>query len=67
MYFLEYFSFKGFPLRKLFPLIEPKNQARYILFETFYNPDVAPGQKQRWYPWPYKEGITVNEGLNDLT
>ena len=57
----------GFPLRKLFPLIEPKNQARYILFETFYNPDVAPGQKQRWYPWPYKEGITVDEGLNDLT
>ena len=57
----------GFPLRKIFPLIEPKNQARYILFETFYNPDVAPGQKQRWYPWPYKEGITISEGLNDLS
>ena len=34
--------------------------------ETFFDPDVAPGQKQSWYPWPYVEGLTLNEAKNEL-
>ncbi len=57
----------GFPFKKLLSLVEPKIQAKYVLFETFFNPDIAPGQKQAWYPWPYTEGITLEEAINDLT
>jgi sulfoxide reductase catalytic subunit YedY len=29
-------------------------------------PDVATGQKQIWYPWPYVEGLTIAEATNEL-
>jgi sulfoxide reductase catalytic subunit YedY len=35
--------------------------------ETFMNPKVAPGQRKRWYPWPYIEGLTMAEATNELT
>ena len=57
----------GMPFNKLLPLVDPKPEAKYIRFETFYNPKVAPGQKQKWYPWPYVEGITIEEAKNELT
>ena len=57
----------GFPLHKLIALAEPLAQARYVRFKTFLNPNVAPGQKDRfWEPWPYVEGLTVAEAINDL-
>src|SRR5690606_26460044 len=27
---------------------------------------MAPGQKQFWYPWPYIEGLTIEEATNEL-
>ena len=57
----------GFPLNKILSLVEPKNDAKFLKFETFFNPDIAPGQKQQWYPWPYQEGITIEEAKNDLS
>ena len=27
---------------------------------------MAPGQRQTWYPWPYTEGLTIEEAGNDL-
>ncbi len=57
----------GFPVNKILSLVEPKTDAKFLKFETFFNPDIAPGQKQKWYPWPYQEGITVEEAKNDLS
>ncbi len=57
----------GISFQKLLSKVEPKSDAKYVRFETFFNPDVAPGQKQKWYPWPYVEGITIEEAKNDLT
>ena len=57
----------GFPLNKILSLVEPKSDAKFLKFETFFNPDIAPGQKQQWYPWPYQEGITIEEAKNDLS
>ena len=57
----------GFPLNKILSLVEPSSNAKFIRFETFYEPDIAPGQKQKWYPWPYQEGITIDEAKNDLS
>ncbi len=57
----------GFPVNKILSIVEPKNDAKFIKFETFFNPDIAPGQKQKWYPWPYQESITIEEAKNDLS
>ena len=57
----------GFPLNKILSLVEPKTNAKFLKFETFYNPEIAPGQKQQWYPWPYQEGITTEEAKNELS
>jgi methionine sulfoxide reductase catalytic subunit len=56
----------GFPLKALLDIAEPLGSAKYVRFETFQNPKVASGQKQFWYPWPYIEGLTMNEAGNDL-
>lgn len=56
----------GFPLKALVAAAKPTSDARYIRFETFMNPDVAPEQAQPYYPWPYVEGLTIEEANNDL-
>ncbi len=56
----------GFPLRKLVELAAPTHRAKYVRFQTFKDRRMAPGQKQRWYPWPYTEGLTIDEAMNDL-
>jgi sulfoxide reductase catalytic subunit YedY len=56
----------GFPLKALVDLAKPLSGARYLRFETFLDSKVAPGQRQTWYPWPYVEGVTIEEAGNDL-
>lgn len=57
----------GFPLAKLLEEVEPTLDARYVRFETVFRPEEMPGQKQAVYPWPYQEGLRLDEALNDLT
>ena len=58
----------GFPLSKLLQEVEPKAEAKYVRFETIYDPDGMPGVKTNpWYDWPYVEGLRVDEAMNDLT
>ena len=56
----------GFPLADLVKFAKPLGDATYLRMETFMMPDVATGQKQIWYPWPYVEGVTMAEANNDL-
>ena len=56
----------GFPLRQLVDLARPASGAKYVVMKTFLDKAVAPGQKQFWYPWPYTEGLTLEEARNDL-
>jgi len=56
----------GFPLKALLALVQPQSGAKYVRFESFMLPDVAPGQTADWYPWPYIEGLTIAEAGNDL-
>jgi sulfoxide reductase catalytic subunit YedY len=56
----------GFPLKALVAMAQPSAGAKYLRMETFENPDVAPGQKETWYPWPYVEGLTLAEATHDL-
>ena len=57
----------GFPLHKLLKEVEPKASAKYVRFETLYDPEQMPGQKSPWYIWPYVEGLRVDEAMHDLT
>jgi sulfoxide reductase catalytic subunit YedY len=56
----------GFPLAALVDLARPLGSARYVRMETFLDPDMAPGQRQFWYPWPYVEGLTIAEATHEL-
>jgi sulfoxide reductase catalytic subunit YedY len=58
----------GFPLAKLIELAKPKKEAKYVRFETFSSDRVpAPGFKSLgYYPWPYVEGLTLEEARHPL-
>ena len=56
----------GFPLSRLLELAEPQSGARYVRFETFLDKKMASGQRQSWYPWPYVEGLTMEEAANEM-
>jgi sulfoxide reductase catalytic subunit YedY len=56
----------GFGMKALVDLARPLGSARYVRMETFLDADVASGQRQTWYPWPYVEGCTVDEATNEL-
>jgi sulfoxide reductase catalytic subunit YedY len=56
----------GFPLASLVELAKPLAAAKYVKMVTFSLPDIATGQKAAWYPWPYVEGLTIEEATNEL-
>ena len=56
----------GFALKALVDFARPLSGARYLEMTSFENPDVAPGQKSSWYPWPYVEGVTMAEATSEL-
>ena len=57
----------GFPLSKLLKEVDPKAEAKYVRFETITRPSEMPGEKNNLYPWPYQEGLRIDEAMNDLT
>lgn len=56
----------GFPLKKLLDEVEPTSQAKFVRFQTLFDPDQMPGQNVNWYQWPYVEGLRLDEAMNDL-
>lgn len=57
----------GFPMKDLVDFARPLSSARYVVMETFTDKSIAPGQRQVWYPWPYLEGLTIEEAVNPLS
>ena len=58
----------GFPFSHLVKAVDPKPQARYIRFVSVHRPKEMPGQvRYNWYPWPYFEGLRMDEAMNPLT
>jgi sulfoxide reductase catalytic subunit YedY len=41
--------------------------ARFVKFTALMDPDQFPGQKNPLYPWPYTEGLRLDEALHSLT
>jgi methionine sulfoxide reductase catalytic subunit len=57
----------GFPLGKFVEWCDPSSRARYLRLVTFFRPEQAPGQREMGhYPWPYFEGLRLNEAMNEL-
>jgi methionine sulfoxide reductase catalytic subunit len=57
----------GFSLASLLNEVEPLATANFVRFETVYDPEQMPGQRQKNYPWPYQEGLRLDEAMHDLT
>lgn len=57
----------GFPLKNLLDQVEPTSQAKYVAFETLYDPKRMPNQRTGVLPWPYVEGLRLDEAMHPLT
>lgn len=57
---------QGFPLSALLDDVKPTAEAKYVRFESVYDPEELPGQTNIFYPWPYIEGLRLDEAYNDL-
>lgn len=57
----------GFPLGDLLKRFEPTSNAKYVAFETLFDPEQLPGQRRRLIDWPYREGLRMDEAMHPLT
>ena len=57
----------GFPLAKLLEKVEPTSQAKYVAFQTLYDPKRMPNQSTGVLDWPYVEGLRLDEAMHPLT
>lgn len=57
----------GFPFSALMKAVEPTGEARFVKLTTFLDRSVAFNQLRFWHPWPYVEGLTMKEAMNELT
>lgn len=58
----------GFPLANLIEKLKPKASAKFVQFQTFSDKKIGPNfSGLPHYPWPYTEGLTIEEAKNPLT
>ncbi len=59
---------RGFPLADVINRAEPDPGAKYVAFDTLWDPDQMP--ERRWKPrigWPYREGLRMDEAMHPLS
>lgn len=57
----------GFPLAKLLEAVVPLPEAKFVAFQSVYRPEEMPGQVRLDFPWPYLEGLRLDEAQHPLT
>ena len=57
----------GFSLSKLLNKVSIKNEAKFVEFESVYDPEQMKGQRYPVLNWPYKEGLRIDEAMHPLT
>ena len=58
----------GFLLKDLLEEVQPLPEAKFVAFESVLRPEEMPGQiSLRNYPWPYREGLRLDEAMHKLT
>jgi sulfoxide reductase catalytic subunit YedY len=58
---------QGIPLAAMLNRFEPLPSAKYVAFETVVRPREMVGQRSPILPWPYVEGLRMDEAMNPLT
>jgi sulfoxide reductase catalytic subunit YedY len=58
---------RGIPLAEVLRRAEPQPSARYVEFTTLLDPQQMPGQRRDSIPWPYVEGLRMDEAMHPLT
>lgn len=58
----------GFPMKALIAAVEPTSKAKFVRFTSFYDPKITPGPGFHFgtLPWPYTEGLRLEEMANEL-
>ena len=61
----------GCPLAAILNKAQPTSRAKYVAFETLYDPEQMPGQASAYVggnlSWPYMEGLRIDEAMHPLT
>ncbi|MCH2169220.1 protein-methionine-sulfoxide reductase catalytic subunit MsrP [Myxococcota bacterium] len=57
----------GIPLGDLLTRFEPTSKAKYVSFQTLFDPSQMPGQRRNVLDWPYVEGLRIDEAMHPLT
>jgi sulfoxide reductase catalytic subunit YedY len=57
----------GIGLADMIKRLGPKNDAKYVAFETLNDPDRMQGQNRSVLDWPYREGLRMDEAMNPLS
>ncbi|GAB2524576.1 protein-methionine-sulfoxide reductase catalytic subunit MsrP [Microbulbifer agarilyticus] len=61
----------GFELGKFLKRFQPTSRAKFVAFQTLYDPDQMPGQRNRYIgggvDYPYVEGLRMDEAMHPLT
>jgi sulfoxide reductase catalytic subunit YedY len=55
----------GFPLGRILQDVQPKPEAKFVRFESLYDQEQMPGDRS--LPFPYFEGLRLDEAMHDLT
>src|SRR5271168_4490107 len=56
----------GFPLSALLKQVEPTSKAKYVAFQSYYDPKQMPEGKYAGIQLPYVEGLRIDEAMHPL-
>ncbi len=56
----------GFSLSELIKQVEPTSKAKFVAFETLYDPKQMPSARFAGIPLPYVEGLRMDEAMHPL-
>jgi sulfoxide reductase catalytic subunit YedY len=56
----------GLPLSDVLRRVQPLGSAKYVEFTTLHDPEQMPGQRRDVLPWPYVEGLRLDEAMHPL-
>jgi sulfoxide reductase catalytic subunit YedY len=57
----------GFPFSDFIKRCEPTSKAKFVEFYTLNDPAQMPGVRSPMLPWPYREGLRMDEAMHPLT
>ncbi|HYP14151.1 MAG TPA: protein-methionine-sulfoxide reductase catalytic subunit MsrP [Bryobacteraceae bacterium] len=57
----------GYSLSELLKAVEPNSKAKYVAFETQYDPSTMLPSRSAGISFPYREGLRLDEAMHPLT